>query len=300
LSDFRFGVLAKVPRSGKAWCEFARRVEGLGYSTLHLPDHLGRQFAPFPALTAAAQATTRLRVGTLVVNTDLRHPALLAREALTLDVISNGRFEFGLGCGWKVSDYTESGIPWDHGKVRVDRFEEALEVVGRMQGTERFTFKGSEYQVQDMWPGPASVQHPIPYLIGAARPRMLRLAARRAQIVSISAGGRDAAAMARDATIGSTVVKVANIHYAAPAGFMPELHVLITLMGEMEAARAFAQERGVSLADAIDTPQHLIGGSIDDMAERLLVCRERLGITYISVREQHVDEFADVMAKVSA
>ena len=305
---FRFGVLAKAPRTGKAWREFARRVEGLGYSTLHLPEHLGLQLAPLPALAAAAEATTGLRVGTLVVNNDFRHPAMLAREALTLDVLSAGRFELGIGCGWKMSDYAESGIPWERGSVRVDRFEEALAVIRRMEAVERFSLEGTWYQLRDAEGGPEPVQQPLPLLIGAGGPRMLALAARHAQIASITTrslgAGSSPAANARDATAPVVAAKLARLREAAGDRFEQlELHIFVTLLevGDRgrETARTFAQRHQLTVDETLETPQHLIG-SREQIVEQLLARRERLGLTYVTIREESVEAFAGIVAELGA
>jgi probable F420-dependent oxidoreductase len=304
---FRFGVLARAPRTGHGWREFARRVEGLGYSTLHVPDHMSLQLAPFPALAAAAEATTRLRVGTLVVNTDFRHPTLLAREALTLDVLTGGRFELGIGCGWKLRDYTESGIPWERGSVRVDRFEEAVAVIRRMEAPERFSFEGTWYRLRDAEGGPQPVQDPLPLLIGAGGPRMLAFAARQAQIASISRSSRagsSPAEIARDAMVSAVAAKTARLREEAGDRFgQLELHILVTLLevgdGAREVARDFAQRHELTVEDTLDTPQHLIG-SQEQIVEQLLARRERLGLTYITIWEEHVDVFAGIVAQLGA
>ena len=129
---FRFGIQlatslglnATAARDATAWAEAARRAEDLGYATLFMPDHFGDQLAPVPALMAAADATTSLRVGALVFDNDYKHPVVLAKELATVDVLSEGRLEVGLGACWMKSDYDQSGIPMDPPKVRVDRFEE--------------------------------------------------------------------------------------------------------------------------------------------------------------------------------
>src|SRR5205809_6605602 len=118
---FRFGVQASnvtnVASAAAEWATLARQVEDLGFSTLFLPDHFGDQFAPVPALMAAADATTDLRVGALVFDNDYKHPVVLAKEVATLDVLSGGRVEFGLGAGWMNTDYEQSGIPQDRAGV---------------------------------------------------------------------------------------------------------------------------------------------------------------------------------------
>src|SRR5271165_4114703 len=128
---FRFAAqLSKAPDgSARSWAEQARRAEDLGYSALLMPDHFGDQLAPVPALAAVAAATSTLRLGALVFGNDYRHPVVLAKEAATLDVLSEGRFELSLGAGWMRSDYDESGITYDPSRVRVDRFEEAVTIL---------------------------------------------------------------------------------------------------------------------------------------------------------------------------
>src|ERR1700674_4476867 len=128
---FRFAAqLSKAPDGTAAsWAEQARKAEDIGYSTLLMPDHFGDQLAPVPALMAPPAATSELRVGTLVFDNDYRHPLVLAKEAATLDLLSGGRLELGLGAGWMRTDYEQSGIAYDPPSVRVDRFVEAISVI---------------------------------------------------------------------------------------------------------------------------------------------------------------------------
>src|SRR3981081_3180523 len=126
---FRFGVQEHRASSATAWKEKARQVEALGYSSLYLPDHFTDQLGPIAALMAAADATTRLRVGSLVFDNDYRHPVVLAKEAATIDLLSEGRFDLGLRAGWLTSDYEQSGIPLDPVSTRIGRMEEGLRVI---------------------------------------------------------------------------------------------------------------------------------------------------------------------------
>src|SRR5947207_13944692 len=129
-------------RSAEHWREVARRAEGLGYDTLLMPDHITDQLAPMPALAAVAAATTTLRVGSFVFDNDYRNPVMLAKEATTLDLLSDGRLEFGIGAGWNKRDYTQLGIPYDTAKVRVDRMEEAVALVKRIWTAHKVTHGG--------------------------------------------------------------------------------------------------------------------------------------------------------------
>src|ERR1700688_4962599 len=147
---FRFAAqLSKAPDGTAAsWADQARRAEDIGYSTLLMPDHFGDQLAPVPALMAAADATTTLRVGALVFDNDYRHPLILAKEAATLDLLSTGRLELGLGAGWMRCDYDESGIAYDPPATRVDRFEEGVQVVlGLLESDGPFSFTGRHYAI---------------------------------------------------------------------------------------------------------------------------------------------------------
>ena len=139
---FRFGLQASTAATRDDWVALARKVEDLGYSTLFMPDHFGDQLAPVPALMAAADATTELRIGALVFDNDYKHPVVLAKEAATLDVLSGGRLELGLGAGWMATDYEQSGIPYDEPKVRVDRFVEGLAVMKGLFAEGELTFEG--------------------------------------------------------------------------------------------------------------------------------------------------------------
>ncbi|MFN2616928.1 MAG: LLM class flavin-dependent oxidoreductase, partial [Thermoleophilaceae bacterium] len=132
---FRFGVSIREAGSGRAWADKARRAEELGYSTFLVADHFGAQLATTPALAAAAAATERIRIGSFVYSNDFRHPALVAKEAATLDVLSGGRFELGLGAGWMRSEYERAGIPFDRSGTRLERLEESVTIVrGLLEG----------------------------------------------------------------------------------------------------------------------------------------------------------------------
>ena len=168
---FRFAAqLSKSPDgSARSWAEQARRAEDLGYSALLMPDHFGDQLAPVPALAAVAAATSTLRMGALVFCNDYRHPFVLAKEAATLDVLSEGRFELSLGAGWMRSDYDEAGLSYDHPAVRVARFEEAVKVVQGLLHTDGpFSFHGEHYEVLGHTLTPRPVQSPGPRSSSAA------------------------------------------------------------------------------------------------------------------------------------
>jgi probable F420-dependent oxidoreductase len=181
VKPFRFAVNVRSAGSWSEWAEKARRLEAIGYDLLNVPDHLADLPAPFPALVAAAAATTRLRVGTNVLNNDLRHPVLVAREAATVDLLSGGRLRLGLGAGSIRAEYEEAGLDFDRGAVRVARLAEAVAIVKGLFGGERLTFAGKYYRVRDHLIAPLPVQRPRPpLLIGGNGRRLLSLAASEA------------------------------------------------------------------------------------------------------------------------
>jgi probable F420-dependent oxidoreductase len=184
---FRFGVQVNGTGTLTEWTEMARRIESLGYSTMTMPDHFTGQLAPVPALQCAADATSTLRLGALVYDNDYKHPVVLAKELATMDVLSDGRVEIGLGAGWMVTDYEQSGIPYDPPGVRVSRMIEGLHIITSALGPDRFWFSGEHYTITDYDGSPKPVQTLPPVLIGGGGPRVLRCAARVAHIVGINA-----------------------------------------------------------------------------------------------------------------
>src|SRR6266496_1952546 len=174
MKPFRFGVILRSAASRADWAEKARKVEALGYAVLTVPDHLANLVAPMPALASAAEATTRVRIGTMVLNNDLRHPVLLAREAATLDLLSDGRLELGLGAGHMQSEYEQVGLAFDPGATRVERLEEAVVIVKRLLEGKPVTFRGRHYRVTGHTVHPRPIQRPRPpVFIGGNAPRLL-------------------------------------------------------------------------------------------------------------------------------
>jgi len=307
---FRFAAqLSKAPEgTARSWAEQARKAEDLGYATLLMPDHFGDQLAPTPALVAAADATTTLRVGTLVYDNDYRHPLVLAKEAATVDVLSGGRLELGLGAGWMRSDYEQSGIAYDRPGVRVDRFAEGVEVIaGLLQSDEPFSFAGAHYTVTDHTLLPRPVQRPRPPLIlGGGGRRVLTLAARWADVVSINVdlragtGGPEAAP---NATPAATRQKVAWVKEAAGPRFDDiELNCLIgfaIITGDRQGVvDAMAPSFGLDPADALHVPLALIG-TREEMVEELQWRRQEYGISYFSVEADCWEALAPVVARLA-
>src|SRR3954469_16171977 len=174
---FRFAVDCQAPFPNRSLPDTAREVEDLGYSTAFVPDHFDEGYGPIAAMTTAAAATTTLNVGSLVFDCDFRHPAVLARELATIDVLSEGRLEVGLGAGWKRLDYDRSGIAMDPPKVRVDRMIEHTRILKALFNEEPVTFAGEHYRITDLpgTPRPYTSGGP-PIIIGGGARRVLQFA----------------------------------------------------------------------------------------------------------------------------
>jgi probable F420-dependent oxidoreductase len=307
---FRFAAqLSKTPEGTAAsWADQARKVEDIGYSTLLMPDHFGDQLAPVPALMAAADATSQLRVGTLVFDNDYRHPLVLAKEAATLDLLSGGRLELGLGAGWMRTDYEESGIDYDPPAVRVDRFAEGVAVIaGLLESDAPFSFSGKYYRVTEHTLRPRPAQRPRPQLIlGGGGRRVLTIAGQWADIVSINVdlragtGGPEAAP---NASPEATRRKIAWVKEAAGPRFDDiELNCLIGFAiitdDRQKIVDAMAPTFGLDPSDALHVPLALIG-TLDQMVEELQWRREEYGISYFSVEADCWESLAPVVSRLA-
>ena len=307
IRPFRFGVQCSRAASRAEWIDLARRAEGNGFDCLTMPDHFTEQLAPVPALQAVADATTKLRVGALVWDNDYKHPVVLAKELATIDLLSEGRLEIGLGAGWMISDYEQAGIPYDSAGVRIDRFVEGLEIMKRAMGDGAFSFSGKHYTITNYDGLPKPVQRPLPpILIGGGGKRVLSLAAREADIIGIN-GTMTAGVVGPDAisTMTATAVdeKVAIVREAAG-----------TRLGDIEMnIRAFfvkvtndaagtlagvAQMIGVEPEMVAATPFACIG-SPDKIVEDLIARREKWGFSYVIVGAEDVESFAPVVAALN-
>lgn len=307
---FRFAAqLSQAPdRSAASWADQARKVEDLGYSALLMPDHFGDQLAPVPALAAVAAATSTLRLGSLVFGNDYRQPFVLAKEAATLDLLSDGRFELSLGAGWMKSDYEEAGLTYDTPRVRVERFEEAVQVIqGLLRTDGPFTFAGEYYQVHEHTLLPRPVQRPgPPLIIGGGGKRVLSFAAQWADIVSINVNlreGTGGAETAPNATPERTREKVAWVKEAAGARFDDlELNALIGFVmitdDATNLADAMAPHFGISPEDARHIPVALLG-TLDEMAEELQWRRQEYGISYWSIESDTWEALGPLVSKLT-
>ena len=304
---FRFGVQATNASTRSAWTEFSRRVESLGYDVLTMPDHFDEQLAPGPALMAAAAVTDRLRIGALVWDNDYRHPVVLAKELATMDVLSDGRLEIGLGAGWLVKDYEQAGMPYDRPGVRIERMVEGIEVMTALFADGPVDYAGTHYRITGLEGTPKPVQRPRPpILIGGGGPKMLQVCAAHADIVGINGtmvnGVVDAAAIAT-MTAEAVQDKVATLRSHAGDRFESiELNVRAFMVSVTDDAAGtidgVAAMLGVEASMVAETPYALVG-SVDKIVEDLLARREQYGFSYVIVGAAEVDAFAPVVARLA-
>ena len=300
---FRFGVQVSKETTAKGWAELARRTEAAGYEVLTMPDHFTDQLAPIPALMAAASATTTLRVGALVFDNDYKHPVVLAKELATIDLLSDGRLDIGLGAGWMISDYEEAGIPYDSPKVRIDRFIEGVAVIRGAMAEGSFSFSGDHYTITNYNGQPKPMQARPPLLIGGGGKRVLSYAAREADIIGIN-GTMTAGVVGPEAlstmTAESVDEKVAIVA-AAGAHRINDIEMNIrTFFVKVTNDRA-ATVDGISSMfgvskDMIDASPFALIGSVEECIEQLLERRERWGFSYTIVGAENIDECAPIVA----
>ena len=302
---FRFGIQLSNAPSGPAWAELARQAEDLGYDTLFMPDHFGDQLAPVPALMAAADATTELKVGALVFDNDYKHPVVLAKELATIDVLSGGRLIVGLGAGWMASDYEQSGIPMDPPGVRVTRMEEGIAIVKGCFAEGPFSFEGEHYTIAGYDGLPKPQQSPPPFLIGGGAKRVLSIAAREAQIVginpSIHSGHVDAAA-AQNGAAGETDKKIAWVREAAGDRYADLEINLLQFAGIVTDDRKGTAEMMAPLfglpPEELETYPHACIGTVDEICESLEMRRERWDASYFVFQGDTMEPLAPVVAKL--
>jgi probable F420-dependent oxidoreductase len=312
---FRF--IAPTPRlegSASAWRDSIRRIEDLGFSTVSISDHLtaGWVMDPLTALTTAAEVTSRIRLLTLVLGNDFRHPVPLHKAFATLDVLSGGRVEIGLGAGWMASDYEAAGFPFDPPRVRLARLEEAVAVIDGLFRPEPLDFTGEHYTISGLDGLPKPVQQPRPpVMLGGGGRLALQLAGRVADIVGVHARlrgttpGADAAADLRGDRVAEKVDWVQAAWRAANRpGAGPELQHSIYLVEVTDSPRAarrsvssFAGSLAADEAAMADSPAVLVG-SVEACVERLLELRERFGFSYFSLGSD-VEMVAPIVARLA-
>jgi probable F420-dependent oxidoreductase len=305
---FSFGVQMGNAGSAGEWRDKARKVEDLGYATLYMPDHfVDTALAPVPAMAMALAHTTTLRVCALVLDNDYKHPAIVAKEIATMDVLSDGRADLGIGAGWMQSDYDALGIPYDAAGVRVDRLEEALHVVKGCFRGEPFSFTGSHYTISEYTAIPKPAQQPRPrILVGGGAPRVLRLAGREADVVGINPNLRAGAITtdaARSSLAAETEKKIGWVREGAGDRF-DEIELQIRYFLCMitddapRLAQAVAPQFDVSPEEVLASGVALVG-TVDEMIDVLQRRREEWGVSNVVVGDDMLDAFAPVVAKLA-
>jgi probable F420-dependent oxidoreductase len=306
---FRFGVMCSHAASANEFRERARQAEALGYSTLFVPDHfIDHPLAPMPAMATAAAVTDTLRVGSLVLGNDYKHPVVLAREAATLDLLSDGRLELGLGAGWMTADYEKAGLELDRPGARIDRLAESVAIVKGLMAGGPFTFHGKHYTVTELDGQPKPVQQPHPpFIIGGGGPKILALAAREAAIVGVNANLRGGVAISEDAarsmTGAATDDKLARLRDAAGARYDElEIQSFVGFTNFTDDRGALAEMMagafGVTPGEALETPV-VLAGTLEQMIDDLHARRERWHMSYVVVGLDVMEQFAPAVAKLA-
>ena len=296
---FRFGVGLASPWEN--WRDLARRAEDFGYATLYVGDHFAGnvdRLAPLPALVAAAAATSSIRLGTIVLANDFRHPAVLAKEAATVDVLSHGRLELGIGTGWLEADYRGAGLAFPPAAERIERLAETVQICKAFFTRDEVSFSGKHYQVLRLRGYPSVVQRPHPpIMLGGRQRRMLSLAAREADIVSISRVAPAAGQL--EPTFAENVAWVRDA--AGPRFALLELHTNTHVEvddNQQAAVERMAARLRLAPDAVLETPGRLAGPTTA-IVEQLLAWRERFHISYFTFSYQVMDAMAPVVARLA-
>lgn len=306
MHPFRFGVQLSRTPDASSWRSTVRRIEELGYSSVLIPDHFGDQFAPMVALSVAAEATSKLRVGTLVLGNDYRHPLMTAKEAATLDLLSEGRLELGIGAGWMTSDYDQSGIVRDDPAVRVERLDEAIAVMKTLwSGGGDFAGKHYRLTGAEGLPLPHRKPHPL-LVVGGGSKRVLNLAGREADIVGLNP-------RLTEGFVGpESLASITPHHYDQRLAWVRqgagerfdeiEIQCLVFFVRIVEnGPEVMEQTAGLfnlPVDEAAEVPLALIG-TVDEIVEQLKARRQRWAMSYWVVHEAEIESFAPVVAALA-
>jgi probable F420-dependent oxidoreductase len=304
---FRFGVAVPHAKSRADWIAVARKAEDLGYAIFMTPDHLEiADLSPTIALMAAAEATKTIRLGSFVFNNDFRHPVILAKDVASLDLLSEGRFELGIGSGYLPEAYERAGIPFDPAGVRLDRMVEALQVLKSFFSDETTSFSGKYYAVNQLKGLPKPVQKPYPPIyIGGGGKRVLSIAAREADIIGLTAivGPDGKTFNLASITAEATAQKVEWIRQAARERFdQLEINSFVFVVQVTDhregVANGMSHHFHLTPEQLLASPHCLIG-TIEQICTDLLLRRELYGISYITVPVDHIDSLAPVVARLA-
>jgi probable F420-dependent oxidoreductase len=292
---FRFGVMlserfapqSPLPRTARGWADKVRGLEDLGYSVVTLTDHADAPYAALVGLAAAAGATSRLRVGTMVTAADLRYPFMLAKEAATLAMLSDGRFELGIGAGWDADDYAATGLTFDRPGRRIERLAEYVSILRRLWSGDALDHDGEHWHARVTESAAATCKASVPLLIGGGGRRVLSLAAEQADIVGVNVpipGGAFGADAVAAATRQATLERIGWIRAAAGARFDEiELSIApLTVVTDDRAAtiEAVAARFGQPPEHVAASPLFLIG-SAASIADDLESRRQDYGFSYV-------------------
>ncbi|MEE9417648.1 MAG: TIGR03621 family F420-dependent LLM class oxidoreductase [Acidimicrobiales bacterium] len=305
-NPFRFSVTAGSITNVTEFLELARKTEDLGYSTLTIPDHLDQQLAPIPALTAAAGVTSTLRLLTLVLANDYRHPVMTAKEAATLDLISDGRLELGIGAGWMSSDYQGAGLDYDKPSVRIRRLGEATAIIKGLFADGPVDFDGEFYNITALEGFPKPQQDSLPIMIAGGKQKILTLAAQQADIVGLNPGLTAGVIDERagvTATPEATDEKLTWVKAGAGDRFdslelQTRVHMAAIVDNRKELAETMGSGFGMTSEQALASP-HVLVGSVEQCIETVQGWRERWGISYIGLSYDAVDQLAPVVAELA-
>lgn len=303
---FRFALsINRLPESRDDWLRSVQRADDLGFSQVVLGDHVGEpRYASIPALAAAASVNSRLRFGTAVFNNDFRHPVMLAKDAATLDVMTEGRYELGLGAGWMATDYAMTGMVRNPGKIRIERLEESVQIIKGLFGSGSVTFEGSHYQVNGLEGWPKPIQDPLPIFIGGGTRRLLSMAARHADIVGLQPVHRGGVyGGGAELSLAALTERRRWVEESAGDRFdLIELAMLIHAVSVANDPRIgagqLAPRFGLSVEEALSSP-YLLTGPTNKIAGDLIALREELGLSYFTVRYADAHAFAPVLENLS-
>jgi probable F420-dependent oxidoreductase len=302
---FRFGAKATRASSGAEWRDLAKQAEDLGYASFQIDDHFGNQLAPVPAIMAAAAATERILVGPHVAGIDFRNPVLFAKEAATIDLLSDGRMLLGLGAGWSKDDYAIAGIEQANAATRIERLGEAVQIMRGLWGAEPFSFSGTHFQVAEVNAMPKPISS-IPILIGGGGRKLLTLAAQQADIVGINPQIVARSINPRSmATAAADVVdeKIAWVKEAAGDrfdGIELQLQLFKTQVTDdpQPVVEALAKAFGLP-PEVVATAPFFQIGSVAQITENLIAMRERWGISYIVCQNDGTKALAPIVAELA-
>jgi probable F420-dependent oxidoreductase len=302
----RFATQAGGAPNGQEWIERAKRLETLGYDTLAMPDHMiGAAWAAIPALAVAGTVTQKLRVGTLVIDNDFRNPTVFVRECAVVDVLTNGRFELGIGAGWLDRDYQSTGISFDRGRVRVARLAEAVTLLKRLFTEEQVTFAGEYYKVEraECRPKPVQQPHP-PFLIAGGGPDILALAGREANIVAIVPSGIAGSGEIPPEKFRLETMReqIGMVRDAAGARFAQiELSMFLdcTLTDDREMTIAELAEKGKVDPDVVRNNAYRGIGTLREIRDHIVRVRDAIGITYVCLRGPDVERLGPIVSELT-